>query len=632
MIQRIASIFLFSVTACLLAQSVVCASELPSSKDMPESIQFNGKTIPLNKTVNPLPADPENLEKGATVYFQHCLLCHGDLLDGQGVFADRFFPPPVSFIHENSPITQPDSYLFWRIAKGGMGLPEKFKPWSSVMPAWENQLSEEEIWNVIHFIRNRVMDRLDTPSAPQEVSLEQGKALYAKHCVFCHGSEGDGDGISADVSSPKPQKLTKGHIKLRSTAFGKIPTDEDLFDAITRGMNHTTMPPWSHLSVNDRKSLVLFVKTLSSKFEKFVKKNKTHEIIDIPQPAPFTLASVERGKDLFIKNCSACHGIKGRGDGASTYKIVDLETNALWPRNLSQSWTFRRGSSRTDIFKTIRTGLSGTAMPRFSDRIFNDEQIWDIVNYVETLSPAIRPETNLTLKVQRIKGSVPLDPEDELWKKTESYFFPVGGQIMVSEKAYYPFTESVSVKALHNGEDIAFYLQWDDPHHDPILASYGSVQESPPPPLPPELQVNEPVQQKKEFMAQEFPDAIAIQFPSRLPEKGPWPYFLNGDAERSVNLWKWTSHPLKATEFNAKGLSQWSQQAESSQALESKARFAYGRYHLVVKRKMMTGDLDTDIQFLTGKTIPIAFNVWNGSAGETGSRKAVSSWGTMLLK
>ena len=39
--------------------------------------------------------------------------------------------------------------LFWRIVKGGPGLPLEGAPWETSMPAWEQFLSEEQIWELI---------------------------------------------------------------------------------------------------------------------------------------------------------------------------------------------------------------------------------------------------------------------------------------------------------------------------------------------------------------------------------------------------------------------------------------------------------------------------------------------------
>jgi mono/diheme cytochrome c family protein len=49
-----------------------------------------------------------------------------------------------------------ESFLFWRIAKGGPGLPGESAPWDSAMPVWENYLSEEEIWQVILYLYDAV--------------------------------------------------------------------------------------------------------------------------------------------------------------------------------------------------------------------------------------------------------------------------------------------------------------------------------------------------------------------------------------------------------------------------------------------------------------------------------------------
>ena len=38
-----------------------------------------------------------------------------------------------------------------------------------------------------------------------------------------------------------------------------------------------------------------------------------------------------------------------------------------------------------------------------------------------------------------------------------------------------------------------------------------------------------------------------------------------------------------------------------------------------------------DIQFDAGETIPIAFNVWDGYSGDTGTKKSISSWFELQL-
>src|SRR3979409_2549393 len=61
------------------------------------------------------------------------------------------------------------------------------------------------------------------------------KAVYRRYCVGCHGPQGDGAGENAAWVDPKPRDFTAATFKCRSTPSGTLPTDQDLYDAITRG-------------------------------------------------------------------------------------------------------------------------------------------------------------------------------------------------------------------------------------------------------------------------------------------------------------------------------------------------------------------------------------------------------------
>lgn len=122
----------------------------------PASIQLRGKEITIQGFDNPLRKDQANLRKhivaGGEIYIRNCVYCHGDNLDGQGHFAKGFNPPPANFQDPGTIAMLQEAYLFWRIAKGGPGLPKESTPWSSVMPPWEDRLTEEQIWEVIMYL------------------------------------------------------------------------------------------------------------------------------------------------------------------------------------------------------------------------------------------------------------------------------------------------------------------------------------------------------------------------------------------------------------------------------------------------------------------------------------------------
>jgi mono/diheme cytochrome c family protein len=122
----------------------------------PASIQFRGKEITIAGFDNPLRKDaaavPKHVAAGADIYIRNCMYCHGDNLDGRGHFAAGFNPPPANFQDPGTIAMLQEAYLFWRIAKGGPGLPRESTPWNSVMPAWEERLSEEQTWQVIMYL------------------------------------------------------------------------------------------------------------------------------------------------------------------------------------------------------------------------------------------------------------------------------------------------------------------------------------------------------------------------------------------------------------------------------------------------------------------------------------------------
>jgi mono/diheme cytochrome c family protein len=122
----------------------------------PASIQFRGKEINVQGVENPLRKDPAgykaSVAAGYETYIRNCVYCHGDNLDGHGHFAYGFNPPPANFEDPGTIAMLQEAYLFWRIAKGGPGLPRESTPWNSVMPAWEDRLTEDQIWQVIMYL------------------------------------------------------------------------------------------------------------------------------------------------------------------------------------------------------------------------------------------------------------------------------------------------------------------------------------------------------------------------------------------------------------------------------------------------------------------------------------------------
>ena len=126
----------------------------------PSEIDFKGKRIDVLTAENPFrhleEEDPdafhEHVAKGKQVYYRGCVFCHGDNLEGDGLYAHGLSPIPANLADPGTIAQLQESFLFWRIAKGGPGLPVEGTPWDSAMPAWEQFLDEDEIWDVILFL------------------------------------------------------------------------------------------------------------------------------------------------------------------------------------------------------------------------------------------------------------------------------------------------------------------------------------------------------------------------------------------------------------------------------------------------------------------------------------------------
>ena len=91
------------------------------------------------------------VREGGEIFFQNCHFCHGDNLNGRGLHAFAFNPIPANFTDPGTIAQLQETFIFWRVSKGGIGLPNEGFPWASVMPPWEQHLTVDEIWKVILF-------------------------------------------------------------------------------------------------------------------------------------------------------------------------------------------------------------------------------------------------------------------------------------------------------------------------------------------------------------------------------------------------------------------------------------------------------------------------------------------------
>lgn len=420
-----------------------------------------------------------------------------------------------------------------------------------------------------------------------------GKAVYQLKCVGCHGEKGDGKGPAAELLVPQPRDFTSGIYKIRTTA-GKAPSDQDLFKVITDGMPGTSMPSWAVLPDRDRWNLVAYIKAFAAdKFKEAPKK------LELPKEVASSAESIKRGKEMFEAiECNKCHGTDGRADGPSRAELKDEWGHPIAPANLTKRWNFRGGAARTDIAMRLGAGVLGTPMPTFIDSVEKPEDIWHLTNYILSLGPD-SPHYATLVTVTAVSDAIPDDPNADFWKKLTPNNIPLMGQVIVDPRNFNPSIDLVSVRAVYNDKEIAFHLTWDDPTQS----------------------TDDPAKKL-------FADAISLQFPPQPSSGTERPYFLMGDASDAVYLLRW-DNGKGVTESTANGPAKIA--AIPGAEAGGKAVYANGQYRLVMRRPLVSKDA-TRPTFSPAAFMPVAFQAWDGGAGESGTRMSLTSWYYLRLE
>jgi cbb3-type cytochrome c oxidase subunit III len=450
---------------------------------------------------------------------------------------------------------------------------------------------------------------------PANAQAAKGKIVYDKWCAGCHGEKGDGNGDGATAMLPRPRDFTRGVYKIRTTASGEIPTDDDLMHVIAEGMPGTAMPAWKEkLSDQERRDLVAYVKSFSSFFA-----SSQAKPIQLSKDPGGGDNAITDGKATFTKlECAKCHGMAGRGDGKSAPTLKDDWGHPIHAQDLTENWKFRGGSDVQSIYTRLRTGLDGTPMPSFADaidqKLISDEQLWHVAAYVKSLSPA--PPAVREVVRARLVTSLPATPDDRGWEQAERYWIPVVGQVIAKPRMFAPTVDGVWVQALHDGTRLALRLSWSDPSQSPApawnewLARLDTTLSAADGPLP----------------TQQGPDRISVQWPTQGGDDTERPYFLGGSTRRPVQLWRWTSAPDRVEVGAATGLGTFAVAGTDADSVSHAARYDAGQWRLQLVRALRTRDTTRGPQLRPGAAVPIALFVADGSNGEDDVRSAVSTW------
>jgi mono/diheme cytochrome c family protein len=242
---------------------------------------------------------------------------------------------------------------------------------------------------------------------PAEV-LNKGREAYTEYCYACHGNKGDGQGPASRGYRPSPRDFREAKFKFAAVSPGSLPHDDDLRRIITGGLNGTPMLPWS-VPEPALNGIIQYIKTFSPRW----KKEKAGEKIT-ESPDPWKGKAEEgatRGMKVYhgLAQCWACHPAyatkkeiweaskETRGTGAveyrndmygavakeADYKDGDHKLVILPPDFLMAE--VKAGVKPSDLYRTIASGIGGTAMPQWKGSMPDEGDIWALAYYVRSL-------------------------------------------------------------------------------------------------------------------------------------------------------------------------------------------------------------------------------------------------------
>jgi len=115
---------------------------------------------------SPVPADESNFLAGASVYKQHCALCHGLIGQPPIDYATTMFPKPPQLFSGKGVTDDPASETYWK-ATNGIRL--------SGMPSFKTKLTGTQLWQVSELLAHaneipESVKRLLVPDSPSSAS------------------------------------------------------------------------------------------------------------------------------------------------------------------------------------------------------------------------------------------------------------------------------------------------------------------------------------------------------------------------------------------------------------------------------------------------------------------------------
>ncbi|WP_455377118.1 ethylbenzene dehydrogenase-related protein [Petrachloros mirabilis] len=231
----------------------------------------------------------------------------------------------------------------------------------------------------------------------------------------------------------------------------------------------------------------------------------------------------------------------------------------------------------------------------------------------------------MVIRAAFIQGDLPTAPEDPAWSKVLPMTLPLSGQVITRPVWPEPTARALTVRALHNGEDIAFLLEWQDNTKNDRLTP-GT-----------------------------FRDGVAIGLPL-----GDAPaFFCMGQLDHYINIWHWKAdwqsdidrRAARSTDRERKGVRTFEviprrissvedligggfstlTTKEKQGRVQGKARWKEGFWHVVMHRPLSRDEQENEAKLIPGRVQTVSFAVWNGENKERNGQKAVAPWFQLVI-
>jgi len=100
----------------------------------------------------------------------------------------------------------------------------------------------------------------------------------------------------------------------------------------------------------------------------------------VPRERLESIEARSSGRDLFARHCAICHGERADGHGRRRNSLSTPPADFTRP-----DWRAR--TSEKDVYRVIREGVRGTAMPAW--KALDPSETWDIVAYVLSVAETV---------------------------------------------------------------------------------------------------------------------------------------------------------------------------------------------------------------------------------------------------